>query len=93
MQGVIIETKRTVTISRTANQWELYSHLPGAQDAAIRLNETLEAAINGSDSMNEAITKIEPLLKELSNYGVSDSEPMWHIENLLNKVYGKEEKW
>jgi hypothetical protein len=50
MNGLTITNKPTITLSLTANDWELYSHLPGAAQTARELNRSLEEAGNPAES-------------------------------------------
>ena len=50
MNGLTINNKPTISLSLTANDWELYSHLPGAAQAPRELNRSLEEAGNPAES-------------------------------------------
>jgi hypothetical protein len=90
MRGVHVEKKATVTLSLTADQWDIYSHMPGARDAAMKLNNAVETAINESDSAKEARVKIEPTFKELDEFGTRDGECLYTLDCILDAAYGKE---
>jgi hypothetical protein len=86
--GVTI--KKTVEINLSADEWELYTVSMDCTEAAAELNKAMTEAINTSDTAAEAYRKSEGTFSKLANFGASDSEPLYHMNSILHKVYGDE---
>lgn len=80
--------RRTVvaTINLTHADWQLYD-LPGAKEAATKLNRALEQAIADAGSAHEAMTKLDPTLRAYDNLGAYDTEPRNVARNLCIQAY------
>jgi hypothetical protein len=91
MTGLTITNKPTISLSLTANDWELYSPLPGAAQAARELNRALEEAVNSGLDRVQTFTAVWPVFQEHTMIGATDSEPMWHLDRVLDAVFGKRE--
>jgi hypothetical protein len=85
--GYLITKKPQATINLTADEWDLYSHEPGAEEAACAMSDALQDAINTSDTEAEAQAKAWPTWKKYADLGATDSEPMWKLERILQKAY------
>lgn len=86
-----LKIKSTIEeLTYDANDWELYSSEYGSEESAKRLNEAVIDAVNSSDTANEASQKVEPAFALERDFGASDSEPRWHLRNILRKVYGED---
>ena len=87
MNGVTITKK--VTLHMTAEDWELYCHVPGAHDAALHINRAIEAAFNEGVSQKELLAAALAEMRKHRNLGAMDSEPIYHLDKLVEKLYQK----
>ena len=78
---------REAVITLTADDWELYSHRRGAVNAAIRINKTIERAIAQGVTRRETETRALAVMHQLADLGAIDSEPLRHLEEVLNKLF------
>lgn len=77
---------KTVSVSFTADQWELFDE-PGRDEAAIALNAALEAAINAPGATeSSAYRDMQPVCKEYEKLGASDGEADYLIEKVIRKA-------
>ena len=88
MNGLTITNKPTIALSLTSNDWELYSHRPGSAEAARELNRALEEAVNGGLDRAQVLTAVWPVFQEHTMMGATDSEPMWHLDRILDAIFG-----
>lgn len=86
MQGITITRK--VNLTFTANQWALYSDMPGREQAASYLNLAVAEAINTAPSAREAYTAAVKALSSQRKFGAADSEGIHMLEFIFEKVYG-----
>lgn len=63
--------------------------MAGATEAADYLNKTFEQAVNDGKSSREVETLMSQAMKEKEDFGTRDSEPLYHLELLLDAVFGK----
>lgn len=88
--GMTIERRFQVTLNYTADEWELYTSLPGAQAAAGEINDAVEAAVNAGLTRREVEKALEAVMHRHADLGARDSEPQYKLERVLDKIYGKE---
>jgi hypothetical protein len=81
--------KKIITVNYTADDWELFCHEPGANDAAIELNRAVEEAINTSDNDREAYKKALVAFRKHEDLGALDSEPLYNLDLLINKAFSR----
>ena len=81
-----VEIKRTVTLTMTADDWELYD-TPNRDDVARDLNLRIASAINKAKSADEASSLSEKILRQWSDAGAYDSEPMYHLERIMSLAF------
>jgi hypothetical protein len=86
--GLEIKT-RTVSLDYDANRWELYADKPGAEAAAKAINAAFCAAVAANDSFAGALRAMDLVMVQYRDFGASDSEPLYHLEKLLEDVYGR----
>ena len=84
-----IEIKKTVNINLSADEWELYTASMDCTEAAAELNKAMTEAINSSETADEAYKKLKGTFSKLGKFGASDSEPLYHMNDILHKVYGE----
>lgn len=87
-----IQAKASVNYS--ADEWELYTSMDGADSAARRLNDRCNNLIENNPEKTEeaALTVYNEMLKELislSEVGADDSEPHYQLRNIIRRVYGE----
>jgi hypothetical protein len=81
-----------VEIPETANGWELYSTMPGANLAAKRLAKAAAKAVK-AETRGEAIKIMGAALTKETKYGARDTEPRCHAEHILEKGRGGSFAW
>ncbi len=85
MKGLTIS--KQATLSLTADDWQLYTSMPGVNDVAMNMNLEVASLLNSSATYAEFWSK-ENVLKKYDNFGARDSEPMWVLEQIAAKFYG-----
>ena len=77
-------TKRVVmNIALTADQWQLFTASMKCGTAARALNSTFNALSKRGANKDEFRVGMEAVMEQYSDYGASDSEPRWMLEDLL----------
>jgi hypothetical protein len=85
MNGITITRK--VSLSLTADQWGLYM-VEGRDRAARCLNAVIETAISGNNR-EEAEALARRAMRDLSQFGATDSEGYWMMEKIMDAVFGE----
>lgn len=83
---------RTVKINAqfTAEQWQLYSSMDcGA--AVDSLNMTLNYHVNHGSDRRTTQAAMHKAMNQYSKYGATDSEPLWFLQDVLDRIFGEEE--
>lgn len=80
---------KQVSVNLTARNWELYNG-KGAENAAQKLNRKFEELVAAGKDRYEIRKEMGSLMHKLSKYGACDSEPIYKLELLLDKVFGEE---
>lgn len=83
-----VKVKKTVSLSLTAEDWDLFSTKENVEAAANRLNVSLEHAVNSGMSQMEATRFMLREMEDLASYGAADTEPGYVLDDLLNIIYG-----
>lgn len=86
----ITVASRDVKINLSAQEWQLYTSMEGAEEAAQRINCAAEEAMRTNDR-DAAETAIFAAMRKERSFGATDSEPIHVLWHLLDKVYGKED--
>lgn len=86
----MIEIKRSVSLSLSADDWSLYDR-PGRDDAAEGLNTLIAGEINSAPDRGSAIAACGPHLDYFRDYGAADSEGWAMVEHIINKMWPN--KW
>jgi hypothetical protein len=84
MQGITITRK--VSLSLTADQWQLY-RLDGREAAARSLNIEVESAINSSADRWQADPLIRDALRRWSDFGAADTEGEDVADDILRAFF------
>lgn len=96
MKNVAYKTKVTsVELALTADQWQLYTEMLGVEDVADTLNKVLRKHILfhstlANHSVHAVYGKMQDTLNEYSEFGASDTEPLYMVREILRDVYGLE---
>jgi hypothetical protein len=77
-----------VDITDTAYQWELYTDNPMAEVAAEQINRAFENYVNQGMNKDRVRQMMYAVLENYSDVGAYDSEPVWHMEFILDKIFG-----
>ena len=85
MQGITIT--RQVTLNLSAARWELYVNKPCVNTVADRINREVEAILNAAADRGEAYSSSYKVLEKYSKYGATDTEPVWVLRDILDKVF------
>ena len=92
-----LETKMSIrktiiaNIMLSAEDWDLYSDMEGAEIAAFDLNRHLELCVKTSDSKDEVRRRMDTYMGDPAyrKYGASDTEPREVLNNILDNIYGE----
>jgi hypothetical protein len=87
MRNLHIERKVKIEANFDAEQWELYANEGDAEEAAQKLNESLNFYVNSGYSRETVYEKMYDSMKKLSGYGACDSEPIWFLNKILGVIY------
>lgn len=82
-----VKVKKTISLSLTAEDWDLYSTKENVEGAANRLNVSFEHAVNSGMSQVDAMRFMLREMEDLSSYGAADSEPGYVLDDLFDMVY------
>ena len=82
----------TTRIPLTANEWDLYSDMKGANLAARRLTAAMKKAID-APKRKIAIEIMSKALEADSKYGAADTEPRGIAERCLSQARGGDYSW
>lgn len=88
MNNVTIE--KNVTITLTAEDWELYTASMDCGGAANAINQVIEASFNSGKSKAEVMKAVLSMMKVYSKFGALDSEPLRKLDSLLSTLYQKD---
>lgn len=78
---------RKIELTATVDDWELFD-MPGADAAVEHINKTIVEAVGAGDSRSDVYRKAYAVMKQYANLGACDSEPMYYLEDILDKVFG-----
>lgn len=87
MHNLEIVRSFKVKVTFTLEDWELYE---GAEYATREINNQLEQSINNHSDRDEVEREMESVMNQFAQYGATDSEPHWHLQKVLDFVYGAE---
>lgn len=82
-----ISVRPTLQLSLTARDWDLYSSMPGVEDAAVQLNRLVEHAVNTSPRREVAAVRISEALVKFDEFGATDTEPRQVALSILKRCY------
>lgn len=83
-----IKVKKTITLSLTAEDWDLYSTMDQVEAVANVLNTNLEVAVNTGMGATAAVSYMMKVMEDYSKYGAMDTEPLRVLDDLINLIYG-----
>jgi hypothetical protein len=83
-----IKTRKTIELSLTADDWDLYTSKEGAEACALRLNQLLEQCVNYRMGMKDTYYRMINEMQTESAFGAADSEPLRVLDDVLELVYG-----
>lgn len=81
-----------ITLPDGANEWQLYSSMPGAEAAAKRLTAALARALV-APGRAKAINIMCAALKREMKFGAYDTEPVYVAESILSKGRNDDFSW
>lgn len=82
-----VTVTRKVSLSLTAEEWQLYTDKPRVKTVARSINNEIASCINTHPSRSEARFFARKVLNEYSEFGANDSEPWGVLEDILMEVY------
>ncbi len=85
MRGLRI-TKQ-ITVDMSADDWELYSSIPEAEEAAYEISKSIERAYNAGGKRSEVEHSAMAVMRKYAELGAVDSEPLYHLRRILDKLY------
>lgn len=88
--NIAFTRKVTATVNLDAQEWQLYSSMDGADEAAVVLNRAIEAAIANATSPYDAFRQFCLVANKLQNFGAIDTEPRAVADYIISKAFGEE---
>lgn len=89
-----VKIKKSVSITLTANDWQLYAAADedgreiNPEFVAVALNNAIERDINSGLSIFEVEKNIHNVMSFFADFGATDSEPREVLYSMLNSIYG-----
>jgi len=83
-----LKIRKKIQVDFTPDQWDLYTELMDCQPAVDVLNQSLEDLVNLGKDKNTVMDKMMEKMKEFSQYGAYDSEPIYFLQCALEEIYG-----
>jgi hypothetical protein len=83
-----IRVKKTIELSLTAEDWDLYSTKENVEGVANVLNQNLQHVVNSGVGCTDAIRHMCKVMDQYAKYGAADTEPMRVLDDLINLIYG-----
>ena len=80
-----VHIEKVVTLSLTADDWELY-HIDGREQTASNLNQAVSVALNSFNQV-AARKKIEEALDKYSKWGAADTEGHATVQRIWDLFY------
>lgn len=95
-----MKVEMKVKVALTAQEWELYSSMTGIGAVARKLNSAANKGINEAHKVYAATkdkeaallaawNAWEPVSRSFSKFGANDTEPRYHFDYLLTKLFCK----
>jgi hypothetical protein len=78
---------RKVTVNLTADEWQIFSDMPGANRAAAEMSKLASKALSSANK-EEAIELFSEGKSKWIEYGSCDTEPRWVFADLADEVFG-----
>ena len=87
--GRLKNIQRTVKVNcdLTADQWELYTATTDCTVAADTLNAAFNRLVNSGLDRRQVHNEMSKVMWDLADYGASDTEPRWVLDDLLCEVF------
>ncbi len=84
-----LETKLTISVLKiSADEWELYDK-EGREEAAARINMQITSIVNTMGTGSDAFDAASGVLRAESAFGAWDSEGVWRLQYLFQKLRGE----
>jgi hypothetical protein len=89
MSSIVTKLAMSVSIKPafTANDWQLYTVSRSCDEAAVKLNEALAAAVNSGMSRNQVEARMDEVMMELRAFGAADTEPRQLLGDVMDRVF------
>lgn len=84
----ITKTAKITGLDYSAERWELFTCMKGVEKVAAELNETFMTTVNNGGTRDEVEDAMNVVMLKYSDFGAEDSEPEYHLQKLLDKVFG-----
>jgi hypothetical protein len=88
-----LNLKPTIDPVFTAEEWQLFTCSMDCTGPAGELNYNLKWAINSGLTRRDAEKHMGEIMRKLSDFGACDSEPIWFLEPIMDKIYGGSDDW
>ncbi len=76
--------------SLSADDWELYATVEGAEEAAQAINNALADAVNAGLSADQVEDHMHNVMMGIKGFGALDTEPRQVLRVILSRIYGKD---
>lgn len=81
-------TKKVVLeVNLTGDQWELFTNSMDCTEATTALNSTFNLLSAAGATKDVFRKEMESVMSKYSEFGASDSEPRWKLEDLLEMQF------
>ena len=77
----------SVKVNMTAEDWELYIGRRGVAGAAAAINRAIEKSVKLGLDRSDTETAVHVVMDKYEDLGAADTEPRYHLQELLNEVF------
>lgn len=78
---------KKLELNYTATDWELFDEHAHSEFAARTINSAIMDSFNVGNKREDVFNDAYQAMKVFSYLGATDSEPIYHLEKLLDKLY------
>lgn len=90
MKNVTVISRSVLAVIKlSAKDWEAFADMEGAEAAAQEINDVIAQYANAGAKRHEVRNTALAVMGKHADLGFIDSEPLWHLHNLLNVLYGE----
>ena len=79
---------RTIELTDGVGRWELFD-MPESQSAVDHINKTITDSVSSGDGRWEVYSKAMATMTSYRHLGATDSEPMRHLDDVMDGIFGE----